>query len=143
MLEFVNTKVGLQSFSHAVEYAAIVGQNSTNDCLTRPENIMEKLLTDRTSQNNRLFCSNCQKPDHFVGNCFALRKCFNCKDKGHIAKNCNKPHSAPATINSLEGLSKEQFEPEQRTLIKVRVSDKSVSFLYDTGCQYTFITKKT
>ena len=31
LLEFVNTKVGLQSFSHGVEYAAIAGQNSTND----------------------------------------------------------------------------------------------------------------
>ena len=49
LVEFVNTKMGLQSFGHGVEYAAIVGQNSTNDCLTRLENMMEKLLTDRTS----------------------------------------------------------------------------------------------
>ena len=56
MFEFVNTKMGLQSFSSDVEYAAIAGQNSTNDRLTSLENVMEKLLKDRTSQNNRPFC---------------------------------------------------------------------------------------
>ena len=116
LLEFLNTKMGLQSFNHGFECAAIAGQNSTNDRLTILENIMEKLLTDCTSQNNRLFCSNCQKPGHFVGNCFALRKCFNCNEKGHIAKNCKKTHSAPATVISLEGLTKEHLEPEQRIL---------------------------
>ena len=48
LLEFVNTKMGLQSFCHGVEYAAMAGRNSTNDRLTRLENMMEKLLTDRT-----------------------------------------------------------------------------------------------
>ena len=105
--------------------------------------MMEKLLTDRTSQNNRPFCSNCQKPGHFVGNCFALRKCFNYDEKGHIATNCKKAHSAPATVNLLEGFTKEHCEPEQPTLINVCVSDKPVSFLYDTGSQYTIITRKT
>ena len=133
--------MSLQSFSHGVEYAAIAGQNSTNDRLTRLENMMEKLLTDRTSQNDRPLYSNCQKPNHFVSNCFALRKCFNCNEKGHIAKNCKKTHSAPATINSLEGLKKEHLGPEQHILIKV--SDKPVPFLYDTGSQYTIITRKT
>ena len=112
MLEFVNTKMGLQSFNHCVEYGAIAGQNFTNDRLTRI-----KLLVDRTSQINRQFCSNCQKPGHFVCNCFALRKCFNCNEKGQIAKNCNKTRSAPATIDSLEGLTKEHLVPEHRTLI--------------------------
>ena len=143
LLEFVITKIRLQSLSHGVECPAIGSQNSTNDCLTRLENIMEKLLTDRISQNNRPFYSNCQKPGRFVGDCFALRKCFNCNEKGHIAKNCKKTHSAPTTINSFEGFTKEHLEPEQRTLINVRVSDKPVSFLYDTGSQYTIITRKT
>ena len=39
LLEFVKTKMSLQSFSHGVEYAAI----------TSLENMMEKLLMDRTS----------------------------------------------------------------------------------------------
>ena len=135
--------MGLQSLSHGVEYAAIAGQNSTNDRLTRLENVMEKLLTDRTSQNNRPFCCNYQKPGHFVGNCFALRKCFHCIEKGHIAKNRKKTHSAPTAINSFEDLTKEDLQPEQRTLINVHVSDEPVSFLYDTGSQYTIITRKT
>ena len=124
--------MGLQSLSHGVEYAAIAGQNFTNDRLTRLENMMEKLLTDRTS-----------KPGHFIGNYFALRKCFNCNEKGHIAKNCKKTHSAPTTVNSLEGFTKEHLEPEQGTLINVHVSDKHVSFLYDTRSYYTIITRKT
>ena len=49
LLEFVNTKMGLQWFSHSVEYAATVGQNSTNDQLTRIEDMMKNLLTDHTS----------------------------------------------------------------------------------------------
>ena len=49
----------------------------------------------------------------------------------------------PAIVNSLEGLTKEHLEPEQRTLINVCVSDKPVSYLYDTGSQYTIITRKT
>ena len=138
MLEFVNTKMGLQSFNHCVEYGAIAGQNFTNDRLTRI-----KLLVDRTSQINRQFCSNCQKPGHFVCNCFALRKCFNCNEKGQIAKNCNKTRSAPATIDSLEGLTKEHLVPEHRTLISVCASNEPVPFLYDTGSQYTNITRKT
>ena len=41
LLKFVNTKMGLQLLSHDVEYAAIAGQNSTNnDRLTRLENMM-------------------------------------------------------------------------------------------------------
>ena len=56
LLESINTKMGLQTFSHGDEYAAIADQNSINDCLTRLENMMEKLLTDPTSQNNRPFC---------------------------------------------------------------------------------------
>ena len=104
---------------------------------------MEKLLRDHTSQNNRPFCSNCQKPNYFQGNCFTLRKCFNCNKKGHIAKNCKKTYSAPAKVNSLEGFTKEHLEPEQRTLIKVRVSGKPVFYLHDTGSQYTIITRKT
>ena len=40
--------MGLQSFCHGVEYAAMADRNSTNDRLTRLENMMEKLLTDRT-----------------------------------------------------------------------------------------------
>ena len=105
--------------------------------------MMEKLLTDRTSQNNRPFCGNCQKRGHFVGNCFTLRKCFNCNEKSHIAKNCKKMHSAPTTVNSLDGLTKEHLEPQHRTLIKVRESDKPVSFLYVTGSQHKIITRKT
>ena len=143
LLEFVNIKMGLQSLSHGVEYAAVVGQNSINDRLTRLENMMEKLLTDHTSQNNRRFYSNYQKSGHFFGNCFALRKCFNCNKKDHIAQNCKKTHSAPTTVNSLEGFTKEHLEPEKRTLINVCVSDKLVSFLCDTGSQYTIITRKT
>ena len=98
---------------------------------------------DRTSQNNRTFCSNCQKPGHFVGNCFALRKCFSCNEKDHITKNCNKTHSAPTTVNLRECFTKEHLEPEQRTLINFRVSDKPISLLYDTGSQYIIITRKT
>ena len=58
LLEFVNNKMGLQSFSHNVENAAIVGQNSTNNRLTRLQKMME-LLTDGSSQNSRPLCSNC------------------------------------------------------------------------------------
>ena len=54
LLEFVNTKMGLQWFSHGVEYAAAVGQNSTDDWLTRIEDMMGNLLTDHTSQSNSL-----------------------------------------------------------------------------------------
>ena len=104
---------------------------------------MEKFLTDRTLRNSRPLCSNCQKPGHFFGKCFALRKCFNCNEKGHIAKNCKKTHNAHATINSLEGLTTEHLEAVQRTLIKVCASDKPVPFLYDTESQYTIITRKT
>ena len=50
--------------------------------------------------------------------------------------------SVPATISLLEGLTKEHLEPEQRTLIKVRLNDKPVPFLYETGSQYTIITEK-
>ena len=109
--------MGLQSFSHGVEYAAIAGQNSIYDRLTRFENMIKKILTDCTSQNNRPFRSNCQKPGHFVGNCFALRKCFNCNEKGHIAKNCKKTQNALATVNLVEGLTKEHLAPEQCTLL--------------------------
>ena len=98
---------------------------------------------DRTSQINRQFCSNCQKPGHFVCNCFALRKCFNCNEKGQIAKNCNKTRSAPATVDSLEGLTKEHLVSEHRTLISVCASDEPIPFLYGTGSQYTNITRKT
>ena len=143
LLEFVNTKMGLQSVSHGVEYAAIADQNSTNNRLTRLETMTEKLLRDCSSQNNTPISSNCQKPDDFVGNCFVLRKCFSCNEKGHIAKNSKKTHIAVATVSSLERLTKEHLEPEQRTLINIRVSDKPVSFLYDTGSQYTIITRKT
>ena len=40
-------------------------------------------------------------------------------------------------------MTKEHLEPEQHTLINGRVSDKPVSFLYDTGFQCTIITRKT
>ena len=40
-------------------------------------------------------------------------------------------------------MTKEYLEPEQRTLIKVPVSDKLVPFLYDARSQYTIITRKT
>ena len=51
-------------------------------------------------------------------------------------------HSAPATVNSLERLQKENLEAEQRTLINVCIGGKPVSLLYDTGSQYTIITRK-
>ena len=41
-----------------------------------------------------------------------------------------------------QSLETEDLEPDQRTLTKVRVSDKPVSFLYDTRPQYKIITKK-
>ena len=65
------------------------------------------------------------------------------RERSHSKELQKKPHSAPATVNSLEGLTKEHLEPEQRTLIKVRVRDKLAPFLYDMGSQYTIITKKT
>ena len=114
--------MGLQSFSH---------------CLSGLENMMGKLLTDRTSQNSRPVCSNFQKPGHFFGNCFNLRKCFNCNNKGHIGKNFKETHIAFPTINSLEGLTTEHLEPKQRILIKVCASDEPVLFLFDIGSQYT------
>ena len=95
------------------------GHNCTGDCLTRVENMMEKLLKDPTSQNNKSFCSNCQKPGHSAGNCLTFRKCFNCNEKGHIAKNCKKTHSTQAKINSLKSFTKEYLEPEQHTLARV------------------------
>ena len=82
--------MGLQSFSHSVEYGALTYHIFSNNPLTRHENMMERILTDQTAQNNRPFCSNCQKPGHLVDNCFALWKCFSCNENGHMDKNCKK-----------------------------------------------------
>ena len=40
-LEYINIKMGLQSFIHCDEYAAIVSHNSTNDRLTTLENVTD------------------------------------------------------------------------------------------------------
>lgn len=68
---------------------------------------------------------------------------FQLQRESQIAKNCNKTRSAPATIDSLEGLTKEHLVSEHRTLISVCASNEPVPFLYDTGSQYTNITRKT
>ena len=129
--------MGLQSFSHGVEYVAKEAHNCTNDPLTRPEKMMGSF---QQIALRKLFSSNCQKPGNSVGNCFSLRKCFNCNEKGHVAKNFKKTHSAPASINSFKDLTTEHLEQAQPILIKVLVSDIHVFFLCDTGSHYITIT---
>ena len=58
---------------------------------------------------------------------------MNCNEKGHLTKKCKKYHGVSATIKSLESLTTEHLESEQRTIIKVSVSDRLVSFFIDTG----------
>lgn len=130
--EFVNSKMGLQPFSHGVEYTVIEGHNSINDLLTILGNMTKNLLINSTSQNNRLFGSNFQKPGYSVGNCFTFRRYLNCNEKCHITKNCKKNSGVPATINLHENLTTEYMQPEQRNIIKVTVTDRHVSFLFDT-----------
>lgn len=107
--EFVNSKMGLQPFSHGVEY------NSINDLLTILGNMTKNLLIDSTSQNNRLFGSNFQKPGYSVGNCFTFRRYLNCNEKCHITKNCKKNSGVPATINLHENLTRTEARTVART----------------------------
>ena len=75
-----------------------------------------------------------------IRSCFELRKFYACEKIGHIAKFCteNKQSCNVALFENTDP----NFGPAQRTMVSVEIGGKNVNVLYDTGSQFSIITKQ-
>ena len=63
-----------------------------------------------------------------------------CGKIGHIAKFCTENQQS-SNVTSFEN-TKPNFRPAQRTMVNVEIGGKNVELSYDTGSQFSIITKQ-
>ena len=110
--------------------------------------MMEKILNNVEEKPNtvdarRENCEECRKPGHNRSSCFKLKTCYLCKEKGHISRYCKK--SVPANVLNLQKHTYDNVmtSPEQRTRVEINIGENVLDFLYDTGAQYSILTRKS
>ena len=148
--------------------ATVPNYVSQQDRFDRLENLVEKLshqvaiLTTnsnpRRQQNNitSIYCENCRKPGHVKDQCFKLKTCNKCLKKGHIAKFCKEEHSSNATKMSAQVDSKlpaqvdsklpaqvdSKLPASPRIILKIKLSDATIDFLYGPWSMYTMLRRE-
>ena len=140
-LELINDKLsGNPLFSNYVQVSA-----AEHSRLDKMECLIEKLAVkvDALSGTSkaRVTCANCGKFNHSEDNCFKLKTCFKCKEKGHIARFCKADNAEYKTASSIVPAAVQQVKPSKRLFLKVNISRKELMFLHDTGSQFLIITR--
>ena len=84
-------------------------------------------------------CSFCNKSGHVENKCFKRRKCYVCGKIRHITKFCkeNQQYSNIASFKNTDP----DFRLAQRTMVNVEIDDKTIELFYDTGSQFSIITR--
>ena len=85
-------------------------------------------------------CLFCNKSGHVGSKCFKRGKCYGCGKIGHIAKFCTENQQS-SNVASFENTDP-NFRPAQRTMVNVEIGGKNVELLYDTGSQFSIVTKR-
>ena len=156
LLEFVVTKMEGNSlqpkFESNISYGTVpMATGGTDDRLDKLEKMMHKMFNKidnsqpNFNKNTPPSCSYCGKVGHAENKCFKKKKCYSCGKSGHIAKFCleNKHSIKPeVSVTSLENTDPNML-PARRTIVNVEIGGKHVDLLYDTGSQFSIITKQT
>ena len=142
LLEVISIKLNSNSFGQNDVGASAMSLGERNR-LEKLENLMEKVWTKlngggTSSGSSKTICEECQKPGHSRQNCFKLKTCYRCQEVGHIGRFCKKTTESNAS-NNLDDAT----VPEQRTMIQVKLGAQMINCLYDTGSQYSMLTRET
>ena len=147
LLEFINTKMEGNNLTPKVDiaYGSVpIATGGTEDRIDRLEKMMTKILEKMETSNSKpvqstVTCSFCGKKGHNENKCFKKKTCFVCNKQGHIARYCSQKNTAAAC----ETPTFDNIQPAPRTIVTVNISGKEVDLLFDTGSQFSIITKET
>ena len=136
-----------------VAYGSVpIATGGSNGLIDRLEKMMWTILKkidDKTpsQSSNPLtkssqpdICLFCNKSDHVGSKYFKRRKCYTCRKIRHIAKFCieNQQSSNVASFENTGPNSR----PAQGTKVNVEIGGKNVELLYNSGSQFSIITKQ-
>ena len=93
-------------------------------------------------RRNKSVCQFCKKLRHTEERCFKKKTCRKCNQVGHIAKFCKDAKTDSLAVDSSTTYD-EKIEPAQRTFVKLNISNQPIDFLYDTGSQFSIMTRET
>ena len=148
LLEVISVKMTTNQLSYDGNVGSSAMSLSERNRLEKVEVMMEKILNKLEEKPNtvdarREICEECSKPGHNHSSCFKLKTCYLCKEKGHISRYCKK--SVPANVLNLQKHTYDNVttSPEQRTMVEINIGLNVLDFLYDTGAQYSILTRKS
>ena len=106
-------------------------------------NIASKLnvIPVNKSRRNNTVCSFCKKAGHEESRCFKKKTCHTCGVVGHIAKFCRSKALDGQTASLSTTTEDKNLVLAQRTIVEVETETKTINLLYDTGSQFSIITR--
>ena len=82
------------------------------------EKLAVKVDALSTTSKARVTCANCSKSNHSEDNCFKLKTCFKCKEKGHIARFCKADNAEHKTTSLKFSAAVQQIKVNISGLLK-------------------------
>ena len=159
LLEFIVTKMEGNTLKPKSEvtnvaYGSVpIATGGSNDRIDQLEKMMSTILKkidDKASSQSSKpptkssqpdICSFWNKSGHVGSKYFKRRKCYACRKIGHIAKFCTENQQS-SNVASFENTDRNS-RPAQSTKVNVEIRGKNVELLYNTGSQFSIITKQT
>ena len=149
-LELAKSKMGEHSITNTFLSSAAMGytapSSSSNNVslftnrMDRLEKMVEGLASNIASTSiSRGPCGEC-RGNHETSRCFKFKTCFFCHQKGHIAQFC--PKKIPSAAVRYDPSTRSMPISKGRIMIDLRVQDNKVTFLNDTGSDFTMMTLK-
>ena len=152
LIEFLETRCHGNEFELPNVPTRTAAAVVDNDRIGKLENMVTNLckkIDDMSTENkfeNRqeITCSVCKKSGHDRSRCFKTKTCFKCKQVGHISRFCRSEINKAGDTSSSESKGSLQgvVTPTPRLVMKLKICDTDVDFLYDPGSQVTIMTRK-
>ena len=157
LLELIDSKVegnpfGVNSVEKDNEFcgavAAVTTAANQEGRLNKLEKMMETLIEKVEAHQQswgraNMKCEHCNKIGHTRQRCYRLKTCFKCGERRHISKCCRKGNMGEniPTTSSVLGAHNTDLKPGKRVMIKVKLGNREVHFLYDPGSQFTILAR--